>query len=370
MRVFNSAFLVFSFASVRGFGSDTVSPCSDKGSGTMRNQMLQRFRSHFDDKEKGYFERPHSREPGQQLVMMSKEDYYCDGKPLPTFYIEYFVPDVRPVDVFNILADTLSQPKWLCSGCTISLIKNSVEEQVQGFSATYDSSPMNRREFYQWQAYDANFSTEEFLVGTAARHNEELHKLKAPESDATVGRMCFSFSRIRKADGGAHVVQMSHFDARVPSYLSFGPFSFRNVYHTVWPMMLRRVPKIFEGAKKQAQKNWEDDRISVADVFLGAENADESNLTAAQIDAQFRVGTPEVATSGGATTGGTTLESKPWLLAVIIASAVFCVCCLCGTCAYRNYSTLQEGIWCCLDADYEEESEEEYEEETNEEEAE
>merc|ERR1719253_232770 len=109
--------------------------------------------------------------------MMSKEDFYCGGGPSPNYYIQFLVEGARPVDVFNVLSDSSSQPEWLCNGCTIKLIKNDLKEKVQGYIGAYRAAPVNRREFYQWQAYDADFDTEEFLLGVSARHNKELHEL-------------------------------------------------------------------------------------------------------------------------------------------------------------------------------------------------
>lgn len=339
----------------------------------MRDQMLERFRGHLSDMEKGYFETPHRRQPGNQIVMISKQDFYCGGQPVPSYYIEFDVHDARPVDVFNVIADTLAQPHWLCTGCTISLVKNDLEEKVQGFAAAYSAPPVNRREFYQWQAYEANFTGEEFIVGAEARHAEVLKKMKAPESDATVGRMCMSFSHIRRnAQGGARVTQMNHFDAHQP--FSQGMFSPRNIYHLVWPLMLQRVPKIIMQSQAQFDKSWEADRLAVPNVFIKyADNASAGHISARHNVLMPRVGT--VAAVGAAEEQERAALLQKRMPLIILGSVLLAICCSCGVigiCVYCGACTSclpatsgRSGSFCFLDDDDEEEedAEEDLEEE-------
>jgi len=241
--------------------------------------MIRRFRSHIDDFDDGAFEKAHTREPGAQKVMISKEDSYCGGHPEPIYFITFVVADAAPVDVFNVLAATLEQPQWLCSGCSIKLVKNDLKEQVQGFAAAYRALPLSRREFFQWQAYDVNFTSDEFLIGVAGRHNQELHRLQAQEPDATVGRMCFAFSHIMRHPAGTLVRQFTQFDGRFP--FQMGPFSPRNIYHLIWRLMLERVPKIITRAQQQAEKKWGAQRLAVPAVFLGLNvSEDDDNFVA------------------------------------------------------------------------------------------
>jgi hypothetical protein len=233
----------------------------------MREQMIARFRSHLGDVDKGYFFKQREGRQANATIMMSKKDIWCGGQGCPMYSITFMIKDVRPVDVFNVLAHSTAQPEWLCNGCTVRLIENDVEEQVQGFAAAYRSPPLNRREFYQWQAYDADFVNEEFIVGVQAKGNEVLHKKMDKEPDATVARMCMAFSWIRKHPLGTFIVQMSHFNVRVG--MAIGPFTPRNMYHVVWPMILKRVPRIAAQSKVQNAKGWEADRLSIPGVFIG-----------------------------------------------------------------------------------------------------
>lgn len=308
-----------------------LSPCAVNGSRTLRDQMLARFRSHFADKDKGYFDRPHRREFGDQLIMISKKDSFCGGSAEPTYYIEFLVKDARPVDVFNVLVNPLQQPEWLCKGCTVSLVANNVEEQVQGFAAAYRALPVNRREFYHWQAVDANFTAEEFLLGTDARHNQELHRLKKPEPDATIARMCYSFSHLRKDPQGTRVIQMSHFNVRVP--FSFGPFTPQHLYTMIWPMMLERVPLIIERAQWQAKRNWEAGRVEIADAFLPvAAGNNASNRSSPSFRARHSVAMPRVGTSTDKddSIDDDSAKRLPWITAALVLLVGFVLSSLFG----------------------------------------
>jgi hypothetical protein len=291
--------------------------------------------------------------------MISKKDIFCGGAAVPTYYIEFLVKGARPVDVFNVLVDPLQQPKWLCKGCTVSLIANNVEEQVQGFAGAYRALPVNRREFYHWQAVDANFTAEEFLLGTDARHNQELERLRKPEPDATVGRMCYSFSRIRKDPEGARVVQMSHFNVRVP--FSFGPFTPRGMYALIWPMMLDRVPKIIKRAQWQAKRNLEATRVDIADAFLpdvaglNASNRSTPALRARHSAAMPRIGTSTNEDDAADDTG----KRLPWIIAALVLLLGFVFSSLFGL--YR-FCTASKG---CTDEESSEWSEYEDDEEAD-----
>lgn len=333
----------------------------------MRDQMLTRFRSHFADKDKGYFYEAHERQPGNQVVMMSKEDSDCGGNAVPSYYIEYLIEGVRPVDVFNVIADTLSQPEWLCKGCTVSLVENDVVNKVQGYAAAYRAGPINRREFYQWQGYNADFVTETFMVGAEARDSKELKGESEPLSDVTVGRMCYSYSHISKDPNGTRVVQMSHFNVKPP--MNFGPFTPRNMYNTIWPLMLQRVPKIMARSRKQTKKGWGPKRLVIDDVFMDIADGENSQ----ELAARYALTAPKIM----ANFAGDDLAKKarlPWLIAAFVLAVLLVCAALCGSCSHfglctclcparkaqgtpsdqrDTYQKAGNAAWCSLDEDAE-----------------
>lgn len=286
----------------------------------LRREMLHRFQQHYDDVDKGLFEKPRESPENNAKIMISKKDSSCGGQDSPAYYTEFTVHGARPVDVFNVMADLTKWPEWLCKGCTIKLLKNDEQEQVQGFSATYMALPVARREFYQWQVYDADFNTDEFVVGVSGRHNEELHRLKDKEWDSVVGRMCYAYSRITRTPTGAKVVQMTQFNARVP--FQVGPFSPRKVYFFVWRMMLERVPIIVAKAKEQAGKNWDPQRLSVPLSFLDNPIPGASQETM-QIAARYGVNLPNVSLVQGS---GPDFQSQLEFTAVAAGLAVLLCC--------------------------------------------
>lgn len=321
--------------------------------------MISRFRSVMESFKDGGFERPHTKEPGAQKVMISKEDTYCGGHPQPTYFVTFVVADAAPVDVFNVLAQTLHQPEWLCKGCIIKLVDNDVKEQVQGFAATYNAFPLAPREFYQWQAYDVNLTSEEFLVGVTGRDNQELHRLQVQEPTATVGRMCYAFSHITRHPAGTLVQQFSHFDARVS--FQIGPLSPRNFYRLIWAFMLERVPRIIARAQQQAALNWDAQRLAVPAVFLGLNDSSDS--------ANF-VPLPNVTRGAPAYAASASSAAQlhgPLIIVALVVVALCCCCMLCGLlvlCGVCQVPGKASGgsCWEPIDEDGQPEEEEEEEE--------
>lgn len=235
----------------------------------MRDTILKRFRSHLDDFGKDEFEFPHHKATaGGLTVYISKKDRDCGGTMQPYYHLSFEVPDARPIDVFNTLADITKQSQWLCSGCTIEMLKKDMAEKVHGLTATYRTGLLLRREFYQWAASDADFENETFLTGVVGdNRTDELKAIRSPLKDAIVATMCYSFSYITPSAKGAHVIQMSHFDANIPE-MPFGLSSPRNLYSFIWPIMVSRIPRIISHSQDQAVLKWPLERIVISPEYL------------------------------------------------------------------------------------------------------
>lgn len=341
----------------------------------MRDKLLQRVRSHFHDLEKGMFDRTSLHQMHDAELQMSKEDTDCGGQAMPTYRIEFNVSGARPVDVFNVIADTLAQPKWLCTGCSISILKNDLAEKVEGFAAAYRAAPLNNREFFQWQAFSANFSANEFIVASTSHNNDDLRLLRDPQSGATVAHMCYSYSHIRESPVGAHVVQMSHFNPRVA--LSMGPFSARNMYNMLWPVLLKRAPRITQRSLEQASKHWSPYRLVVPDAFLdprptasprlrsaaksdnGATTANDTDATESsdetyseephiQSAAMFNLSSSSsAADEDPPIVEGEMQKRMPWLIAASVFAVIGYCGCLCAMCSvYGLCSACLPGSCC------------------------
>jgi len=79
---------------------------------------------------------------------------------------------------------------------------------VQGYTEAYKSGPfMPMRQFYQWQAFEADFERNEFTIGVVGDNVDELIQRQPALGGAVIGAMCTSFSRITPMVGGAKVMQ-------------------------------------------------------------------------------------------------------------------------------------------------------------------
>lgn len=295
----------------------------------MREKMLKRFHSHYDDFANDEFEWPHKDKGLGLSVYISKDDVTCGATKQPYYYIDFEVPDVRPVDVFNVMAEFVSQPSWLCNGCQVSVLKNDLEEKVQGMSNAVKAPLMPMREFLFWNAFEIDLDAEEFLVGSVGDHNvSELQSLSTPIPGAVQAVMCYSFTHMTRSPTGTHVVQMTHFDPMVP-HLPFNLLSARSTYGWVWPMLVKRVPRIIERAKWQAARNWTSQQVSIPREFLEDTPEQLSRIISA-------AATPADLFPVARNASG---EGGDFFSSYVLGISVIVFCCSCAMCA--------SGIYCC-----------------------
>jgi len=314
----------------------------------MRDAILQRWRSHLDEGN-DEFEFPHRNEQIGLTVYISKKDVQCNGTLQPYYHLSFDVPDARPVDVFNVLADVTKQPEWLCKGCTVSMLKQDAKEKVQGTTATYNTGLLLRREFYQWSAYDAKFENETFLTGVVGDQRiDELTVLQSPLSDALVATMCYSFSKITPTPTGSHVVQMSHFDAKIPE-MPFGLTSPRNLYAFIWPIMVSRIPRIISHSQTQALLKWEPDEIVVPPEFLDSSSSGPQATMRNRLSGKLRASNESSAIFDQSSEGddARTLTIVASIIAICVCGClllVFCFCCCCRSTKGTRWSGVGEDV--------------------------
>mmetsp|Transcript_109352 Transcript_109352/g.172346 ORF Transcript_109352/g.172346 Transcript_109352/m.172346 type:complete len:356 (-) Transcript_109352:62-1129(-) len=315
--------------------------------------IVRRFYSHLDDFQNGEFEYPHVKKDIGLTVYISKHDTDCGGTNQPYYHLSFDVPNARPVDVFNLLAATTKQDEWLCKGCTVSMLKEDLAEQVQGLSATYNTGLLLRREFYQWAAFDANFENETFLTGVIGdQRTDELRAIQSPLSDALVAEMCYSFSYITKTPKGAHVVQMSHFDAKIPQ-MWFGLSSPRNLYAFIWPIMTSRIPRIIAHSQYQAELNWDPNQIVVSPELIAS---DASTAEARMSAVRLRQVSNESSDASSHHSGEGGDDSRTLVVVGSVVAICMCVCsvvwCCAGCCRKTKgtrWSPIGEDVEACSD---------------------
>jgi hypothetical protein len=317
----------------------------------MRDRILQRFHSHYDDFKNGMFEYPHTQTAIGLSIWMSKIDLECGGNLMPYYYIEFEVPGARPVDVFNVLADVADQSTWLCDACTSDILKNNLQEKVQGLQNSIKTPVVGWHQFYEWIAYEANFETEDFLLGVVGDQLgnlslEELHEIQPPMQGAANAPMCFSFSHITRIPGGSHVVQMTHFNPSMPPIPFITP---RTIFPFVWPMVVQRVPKIMARAKWQAARNWNDTQLTVP-VELVQERYSE--VAASFAASGFSPESPSIAAATNLGEGRDDSAYVFWIgVVVLCCSCVTCVYCCC--CSRRAKKDCDDRCWSPVaDAEY------------------
>merc|ERR1712224_333590 len=129
-------------------------------------------------------------------IYISKEDSECGGSQEPFYFMNFTITDARPIDVFNVLGNVLSGPKWMCDRCGVDIVKNDCDGQIQGFHGIYPAGPLiHLREMYYWLVIDADVTGQDFLIGSSAMGNEPLKAMKASIDGTVPARLCLEMSR-------------------------------------------------------------------------------------------------------------------------------------------------------------------------------
>lgn len=195
---------------------------------------------------------------------MSKEDKACGQDGVPLTFVEFDVDDVRPVDVFNVLADAASQSNWDGHCQRMAPLGDQQNFQARGFAGLFPVPAMSSREVYEWQVVSANFSSEEFWVVFSTLENDEIRQRKSPEAGAVQMENCLAAYRItRKATGtGVHVLNTQQVNSH--PY----PLTARFVENSAWGTSVEFANALRGQASKQAAQHWPLNQTVVPDWML------------------------------------------------------------------------------------------------------
>lgn len=205
---------------------------------TLKDKLVQKARSYLADFPGAYNQ--HEEKDGVR-VYLSAVDKMCGGTPAPVFATVMEVAEARPIDVFNIMADQLKQPTWLCQDCYIEWLKNQCDQQVRGFYSVFAAAPLKDRSFFTWQFISENSDNmSDFFVGVSNQDVDILRPLRKEMENTVPGDMCMAFTHITATPTGTRLVQISHANV----HCSF--ISPRSAWTFVWPQFAARAKRIRE----------------------------------------------------------------------------------------------------------------------------
>eukprot|EP00913_Durusdinium_trenchii_P012509 g11745.t1 len=147
------------------------------------------------------------------VFRLSKDDKSCAGDMVPLTFLEFDIPNARPVDVFNVLMAAENETQWDSAPSEMRVLGEWKKYQARGVVGFFDAKPLSTREVYEWQVASANFTSqdgtvlEEFWVVYSTLQNDELRSKEPVRAGAMEMQNCLCAYRITlKAGGGVHVV--------------------------------------------------------------------------------------------------------------------------------------------------------------------
>jgi hypothetical protein len=149
------------------------------------------------------------------MIQASKLDVPCDApfgtERTPVTFGSFNVTDVRPIDVFNTLADVDNQLPWDVSINSAQKLGEWKSEGVRGLAYAYPTGTIVAdREVFEWAAYSTNYITQEFWLVLSSLGDRRLNAIRPRRDDAVPIQNCLVAYRIRSQPGGAALVTFTH----------------------------------------------------------------------------------------------------------------------------------------------------------------
>jgi len=183
---------------------------------------------------------------------LSKDDFSCGGDLVPLTFMEFDVPDARPVDVFNVLFAVENQTEWDTAPKEMKVLGDWKQYQARGTIGLFDAAPLSTREIWQWQVLSANFTSQEFWVVYTSLETDPLRSAEPPQSGVTVMQNCMCVYKITpKAGGGAHVLNSQQINEHP------WPLSARFVANAGWQTSVAFGQHLRSRSEEQAKLGWE-----------------------------------------------------------------------------------------------------------------
>merc|ERR1719387_3248583 len=123
------------------------------------------------------------------MIQASKLDVPCDApfgtERTPVTFGSFNVTDVRPIDVFNTLADVDNQLSWDISINRAQKLGEWKSEGVRGLAYPYPTgtSIVADREVFEWAAYSTNFLAQEFWLVLSSLGDSRLNAIRPRQDD-------------------------------------------------------------------------------------------------------------------------------------------------------------------------------------------
>lgn len=216
-----------------------------------RKALLELARDRLENfyANKGNLEDP--KEADGIVFRLSKADKSCAGDMVPLTFLEFDVPNARPVDVFNVIMAAENETQWDKAPSEMRVIGEWKRYQARGVVGFFDAKPLSTREIHEWQVASANFTSEEFWVVYSTLENDQLRNKEPLRAGATEMQNCLCAYRITpKAGGGVHVLNTQQINEHP------WPLNARSVANLGWQTSAAFGSHLRAASEAQEKKGW------------------------------------------------------------------------------------------------------------------
>lgn len=183
-------------------------------------------------------------------LRLTKDHKPCGGDSIPVTFGEFEIIGARPIDVFNVLVDTAHETQWNSVIGTSTNLGIFPEQGAVGVQETYPTGIpfVAAREVFEWQVYNASFSSSNFWFVFSTDGNQILHE-KSPKKAGTVEvQNCLGAYHLRPSAQGSHVI----FTQQLNSH----PFlvNSKTVFDMSWTKQVSFINSLRKRAAEQAKR--------------------------------------------------------------------------------------------------------------------
>eukprot|EP00440_Ansanella_granifera_P014477 gb/GFBE01015734.1/.p1 GENE.gb/GFBE01015734.1/~~gb/GFBE01015734.1/.p1 ORF type:complete len:476 (+),score=103.71 gb/GFBE01015734.1/:1-1428(+) len=201
-------------------------------------------------------------------IQQTKQWYHCDwtGSKMrvPITFGEFNVTDVRPVQVFNVLADMKDQTKWDDTVSEVNILGDFKSDSVRGVQMLLPSGIwlVPPREVFQWSAFNGSLKDEEFWFAVTTLENDRLHEVRHVNREAVQADNCMGAYWVRPCprggekvcppgnpqnccpDGGSRVLFTSHVNVHPPALITA-----KSIFDVSWPKQVEWINALKKRAR-------------------------------------------------------------------------------------------------------------------------
>jgi hypothetical protein len=211
----------------------------------------------------------------------------CGGSETPVLFANFTVKGVKPVHVFNAVADIVTQAEWSGDLKSAHVLKDDLALQARGVVSRYIAGPaLSDRLVYEWHTYDRNEDGSEYWFAATTRNNDVLKDIDTtqptgmvmPWDETTEANSCLSAHHMRATPDGVYVVFTNEVNGNPPLGIPQ-----KMISSMTWGKTVSFIEALQAQAKKLASQDSDDlwkppNSILLAEENIGQNTADCSPL--------------------------------------------------------------------------------------------